>query len=166
MKKLCSITMFVVFLLFCINGIQAQTTESKLSQVELFKQFTGIWKAEAGKDTTFIWEGKSYGNGLDVYVKTETEGKIISEGKAIISYDKKNDKCIQARIMKGSFSMGGVMWFTSKNICEAVYLQDICSPDKATFKIKFEFKSPELLIQTTTENNKVLGVSTFTRGGK
>jgi hypothetical protein len=33
MKTFCKTTMIVVFLLFCTNGIQAQTTQAKLNKV-------------------------------------------------------------------------------------------------------------------------------------
>jgi hypothetical protein len=141
-------------------------TSKELNQIELFKRFIGIWKADAGKDTTFIWEGKSYGDGLDVYVKNETKGKVIKEGKAIISYDKKSDKCVQARNMKGSGSMVGIMWFTSKNICEAIYLQDISNTENAASKWKFEFTSPDLFLQTVTENGKLISTTTFKKEKK
>ncbi len=145
------------------QNVKNTETSKELNQVELFKQFTGTWKAEVGKDTTFIWEGKSYGNGLDVNVKTETKGKIIEEGKVIISYDNKSDKYIQARIMKGAGSLIGEMWFTSKNICEAIYLQDISNPENAASKWKFEFKSPNLMVQIVTENGKLVSTTTFNR---
>ena len=44
MKTIRLTTIFAVFLLFCVSGVQAQTTETKLNQVELYKQFIGTWK--------------------------------------------------------------------------------------------------------------------------
>jgi hypothetical protein len=43
MKKICFTTTIVIFLLLCTNGIQAQTTQTKLNQVELMKHFIGTW---------------------------------------------------------------------------------------------------------------------------
>ena len=75
MKTFCLTTMIVVSLLLCSNGIQAQTTQSQLNQVELMKQFIGIWKAQMGKDTIFIMEGKTFGKGLEFYWKTDIKRK-------------------------------------------------------------------------------------------
>ncbi|MGD0340867.1 MAG: hypothetical protein ABSA76_04055, partial [Bacteroidales bacterium] len=141
--------------------IKYSEPSKELNQVELMKKFTGTWKAEAGKDTSFIWEGRSYGEGLDVYVKTETKGKIISEGKAILAYDKNSDKYIQVRIMKTSGSILAAMWFTSKNTCEGVLYKDISNPEDAQMKAIFEFISPTKLTQTTKVPNKPDEVSTF-----
>ena len=136
--------------------------QKELNQVELMKKFVGKWKEEIGKDTTFIWEGKAYGMGLDLYVKTETKGKIVSEGKGVLAYDKSSDKYIQARIMKASGSLLAVMWFTSKNICEAVLLKDISNPENAQMKVIFEFISPTKFTQTYKAPNTPDKVTTFT----
>lgn len=56
MKTFCLTTMIAVFLFFCSNGMLAQTTQTKLNQVELMKQFLGTWKCEIAKDTFNIWE--------------------------------------------------------------------------------------------------------------
>ncbi len=44
MKKICLTITIAVFLLICSSGIQAQTTQTKLNQVELAKQFLGTWQ--------------------------------------------------------------------------------------------------------------------------
>ena len=148
------------------QGVKNTETSKELNQVELMKKFLGTWKAEAGKDTSFIWESKSYGEGLDVYVKTETKGKIVSEGKAVLAYDNNSDKYIQARIMKTSGSIIGEMWFTTKNTCEGVLLKDISNPENGQFKAIFEFISPTKLTQTYKVPNKPDVVSTFTLQNK
>jgi hypothetical protein len=148
------------------QSVKNNETSKELNQIELMKKFIGTWKAEAGKDTSFIWEGKSYGEGLDVYVKTETKGKIVSEGKAVLAYDNNSDKYIQARIMKTSGSIIGEMWFTTKNTCEGVLLKDISNPENGQFKAIFEFISPTKLTQTYKVPNKPDVVSTFTLQNK
>jgi hypothetical protein len=148
------------------QSVKNTETSKELNQIELMKKFIGTWKAEAGKDTSFIWEGKSYGEGLDVYVKTETKGKIVSEGKAVLAYDNNSDKYIQARIMKTSGSIIGEMWFTTKNTCEGVLLKDISNPENGQFKAIFEFISPTKLTQTYKVPNKPDVVSTFTLQNK
>lgn len=143
------------------NVINTETSK-ELNQIELMKNFRGTWKSDAGKDTTFIWEGKSYGEGLDVYVKTETKGKMVNEGKAVLAYDKNTDKFIQTRIMKGKGSLIAAMWFTSKNTCEAVLYKDMSNPENAQMKAIFEFISPTKFTETDKAPNKPDDVSTFT----
>ena len=38
---------------------QAQTAQTKLNQVELMKQFIGIWQSNVGKDTVDVREWRS-----------------------------------------------------------------------------------------------------------
>lgn len=62
MKKNLLLFSIVFILLVYTNGIQAQTTETKLNQVELMKQFVGRWQHDISKDTIAIWECQQYGN--------------------------------------------------------------------------------------------------------
>ncbi len=62
MKTFLSTTMIV---LLChganVVQVQAQTTQTKLDQMELMKQYLGIWKGELAKDTVMILNFTSYG---------------------------------------------------------------------------------------------------------
>jgi hypothetical protein len=138
--------------------MQAQTTQTKLNQIELGKQFLGTWKGELAKDTFNIWEQKLFGTGMEATIKIVTKGKIITEGKAIMGYDKKNDKLIEADLLEGSDIMVYAFWFTSKNTCIQIPYEYISNPEKAPSKTTFEFKSPDLYIETYTQNNKVVAV--------
>ena len=164
MKTLCLTTMIIVFLLFSLNVLKAQTTQTTLNQVELMKQFVGTWKAEMGKDTIFIMEGKTFGKGLEFYWKTDTKGKIISEGKSIMGYDKINNRIIEPQIWDSSPNI--ILWsglFTSSNKYEAILLKDIANPEKATLKWEYEFKSPDLLVCTYIVNKKTTATYTLNR---
>jgi hypothetical protein len=162
MKTFCVCTMAVVFLFLCSDVTQAQTTQTKLDQAELMKQYLGTWKCEVSKDTTFIFEAKSYGTGLDCLVRAETKGKIIMEGKAIIGYDKKTDKYIEADLFKGSDIILQAIWFISKNTSIEMPYENISKPENGT-KSKGEFKSPDLFISTDLVNNKPVKTNTWTR---
>jgi hypothetical protein len=156
--------MVVAFLLLCTKGIQAQTTQTQLNQVELMKQFIGIWKAEMGKDTIFIMEGKTFGKGLEFYWKTDAKGKIISEGKSIMGYDKINNRIIEPQIWDSGPDI--LLWsglFTSSNKYEAILLKDIANPEKATLKWEYEFKAPDLLVCTYIVNKKTTATYTLNR---
>ena len=148
MKTLFS-TLMIVLLLLGANVAQAQITQTKLDQMELMKQFIGTWKAEIGKDTIFIMEGKTFGKGLEFYWKTDTKGKILSEGKSIMGYDKMNNRIIEPQIWDNSPNI--ILWsglFTSPNIYEAILLKDIPNAEKATVKWEYEFQSRNLLVCT------------------
>jgi hypothetical protein len=163
MKKLCLATVFAAAILFCMNGILAQTSQSKLDQIELFKQFTGSWKSEMGKDTVEYTETKSYGTGLEASFKQVTKDKIFFEGKQLYGYDKKTDKFILSVLGKGKDMVICEMWFTSKNICICIPYSDLSTLQKASYKVEMEIKSPDVMIYKTIVNNKVVETFTFNR---
>ncbi|MCX6262787.1 MAG: hypothetical protein NTY95_18450 [Bacteroidia bacterium] len=163
MKKFCLTIAIAVLCMIISNEVQAQTTQTKLNQVELMKQFAGTWKSETN-DTTNIIEDKSYGDGHDVYIKTETKGKIIWEQKSLIGYDKKNDILIEAIIKHSSPNiMLCSIRFIASNKFEEILLEDISTPENVTEKWINELKSPDLLILTIVKNDKVVSVNTFKR---
>jgi hypothetical protein len=163
MKKFYLTTSIAVFLLLCTNGIQAQTTQTKLNQVELMKQFIAIWKCDVAKDTIQFAEDKSYGTGQDCYFKFVTNGKIVMEERQLRGYDKKLDKYIVAVISNGNDIELYAVWFVSQNKYEWIPLSDISNPEGASFKYEGEFKSPDTLIETTIENNKPVKIDNWTR---
>ena len=115
MKTSCLNTMIVAFLLLYTNGIQAQSTQPKLNQVELMRLQIGVWKCDSNKDTTVFWVGKSYGTGHDCYSKNVVKGKIVKEGRELWGYDKSIDKFICATLDKGKDIEIQAVWFVSKN---------------------------------------------------
>ena len=145
------------------QNVKNTETSKELNQVELFRQFTGTWKGEVGKDTTFLWEGKTNGNAVEANIKIMSKGKIVTQGTSQIIYDKKSDKCIQTEIMKGSDAQLYSWWFTSKTISEVVPFQEISNPENSSLKIIFEFKSPDTLVQTTLVNSKTVKTDTYNR---
>ena len=164
MKKLFLTTAIAVFLLICFNRIQAQTTQTKLNQVELLKQLIGNWKSDAFQDTIWTGECKSFGNGLECSTKTMVKDKVVREGKGFIGYDKKNDKLIECDIIKTTSEITLYsMWFTSPNKFNEILLEDVSNPEKASFIEKYEFKSSDLFTETDLRNNKTVGTYTMHR---
>jgi hypothetical protein len=169
MKTFYLTTMTVVFLLLSSNGIQAQTTQTQLNQVELMKQWIGSWKCEVAKDTTNTAEVISFGNvgAIEQNWTSFVKGKIINEKKAIWGYDRKNDKYIVVEISKNNEGINlSARWFTSKNTIVTIPFEYLSNPEKATTKRVSEIKSPDLFISTTIENNKQGRTVTYTRVGK
>src|SRR5450759_1432745 len=156
-------TTIVALLLVFTNGIQAHVTQSKLNQVEFMKLQIGTFKCVSNKDRTVFWEGKSYGTGLDCYYKNVVKGKIVSEGRELWGYDKSIDKFICASLDKGKDIELQAVWFTSKNVYEYIRYSDISNPEKASWKIVGEFTSPVVVVETTTQNNKIILIETYTK---
>jgi hypothetical protein len=73
MKRTYAFLLGLIFTLLYMNGIDAQTNQPGLNQMELLKQFTGTWENKTNKDTLYIAEFKTYGNdGLEFTLKSVT----------------------------------------------------------------------------------------------
>jgi hypothetical protein len=147
----------MVVSMLCTNGIQAQTTQTHLNQIQLMKQFLDTWKCEFGKDTIVISETKAFGNGgLEMYQKWLFKDEIMFEQKFIWGYDKKSDKYICAKVRNDNPEISLILfWFTSSNICERIPYEYISNPEQATSRAIYEFKSTDLMIVTFYNNNKL-----------
>jgi hypothetical protein len=157
MKKSSFILISIGFLLIGLSEIQAQTTQVKLNQVELMKQFTGNWEAQWA-DTILYLECKAFGTGLDGYYNYKTVGndKIVLEGKQLWGYDSKLDKYVVATLEKGKDIWILAFWFTSTNKYLITSFTDISDPDKAFFKVEGEIISPDTFSETWILNGKVV----------
>lgn len=152
MKKICKTCLIAIFLLTCINELQAQTTQTKLDQQKLIKQFSGKWKCELGKDTFLITESNLFGTGMVSNSQMVANGKVIDSIRQLYGYDKKSDKFIIAELIESSSAIEICnVWFTSENSGEIV----IINPDNSPLKYKFEFKNPDMIVQTAMFNGKV-----------
>jgi hypothetical protein len=138
-------------------------TSKGLNQVELMKQMIGSWKGDVAKDTTLFWDVKSYGTGLECYYKYVNRGKIVSEGKQLWGYDKRVDKNIGTQMTKGEDIVLWAVWFISKNKYEMLSYSDISNPEKASWKMEGEFKSPDMFVETYIVNNKPVKTDTWTQ---
>lgn len=164
MKKIYFIGMIVSLLLLCSDRIGAQTTKTKLNQVELMKQFLGTWQTKIAGDTTQIDEYTAFGNAVVGSIRNITKGKILQSVKELWGYDEKNDKIVFAEVSDSSPNINlYAFWFTSQNSCEGVPYQDISNPEKAVLKYKMEIKSSEEWVMKILQNNKEVAGLTFTR---
>jgi len=151
------------FLFIGLPEIQAQTTQAKLNQIELFKQFIGNWKCELAKDTVYYMEMRAFGTGLDIYDKTVVKDNVISEEKELYDYDCDLDKYVGVDLYKNKRIFVFAMWFASEKKMIAVGYKDISDPDKASFKAEIEFLSSNAFSQTIYSNNKFTAKNYFTR---
>src|SRR5659263_665131 len=164
MKTFCLTTLIVAILLLCTNGIQAQTTQSKLDQIELMKQCLGIWKGELAKDTIMIMNWTSYGKAIEDDYKIVTKDKILYSRKAIYGYDQKYDKIVAAAITDNSPNIDLMaIWFSSKHTANLVGYQYLSNPEKSDFKMQWIFIQSDSAKRIVIYNNKVVSVSTFFR---
>jgi|WetSurMetagenome_2_1015567.scaffolds.fasta_scaffold108802_3 hypothetical protein len=162
MKKIYLTAIISLSLLILSDGLRAQSTLTKLNQAELIKQLTGNWKGDVGKDTTAFWEIKYSDLGLECNFKFVSKDKTVMEGKQLWAYNKKTDKFILSS-MTGMDSGTHGLWFISKSKYLIVPSEDISNPEKASFKLEGEFKSPDIFIQKSVVNNKIVKTDTFNR---
>jgi hypothetical protein len=129
----------------------------------LSKQFIGNWKWDVTKDTTAYYMGKSYGTGFGGNYKFVTKGETIIEGERFYGYDKKVDKYIGVSTVKEQDITIYAMWFTSNNRFIVINYDDISNPEKATWKVEGEFKSPDMFTQTIIIDGKPAVTETIIR---
>jgi hypothetical protein len=155
MKKLYLTTMIAVSLLCCTNGIQAQTTQTPLNQMELMKQFIGNWKCEIVKDATFFTlVVNPFGTAMECNYTVITNGDTVLKEKWIWGYDKNNDKIIEAVISNANADITiNAMSFKSNNTLEKVPYKNISDFTQSSWMVKYEFTTPDLITSTYTNNN-------------
>lgn len=153
-----------LLLLMNVSNAQTPNPNPNLNQVELMKQFIGSWKGEVGQDTIIIGYNIQFGAGLECSSQIVTKGKVLDSVKQLFGYDKAIDKFIIAELIKSSpvIELCGT-WFTSEHSGEMVLFKDISDPSKAALRWKFEFKTPDMIIQTAMLNDKIIKVLTITR---
>lgn len=163
MKTFCLSTIIAVFLLICFKGLQAQTTQTKLNQIELMKQIIGTWKCDIAKDTVYFFEAKAYGTGIEGNPYYVTKGKTVIETTYFAGYDEMSDKFVMPWFIKGNGIGLYVVWFLSNNKYEIIPYKDISNPEKASTRWEAEFKSHNLLVEKVVIDNKLIRTDTYTR---
>jgi hypothetical protein len=139
--------MIAVFLLICINGIQAQTMQTNLNQTELIKQFLGTWNCDIDKDTVEVWECKPYG-----VIHTTTVSQIVKGIKSdsylnTAGFDKRDGKFKGILLYpNGDYFTWIGLFTTDKKL--SVVIVDNLNPEKILAKYEFEFKTPTNRIMT------------------
>jgi hypothetical protein len=155
--------MIAVFILLYANGLQAQTTDVKLSQVELGTKFSGTWEGQLSDDTFIVYENKPYGTGMETNIKIVTQGKTVQEGKGLFGYEKESDKIIEATLLSGSDIICNAYWFTTENKCTGIPLKHLSNPENSVLKWEIEFKTPDIWVVTSIEDNKAVEIDTLYR---
>ena len=164
MKKICLTIQITAFLLICLNGLQAQTEQTKLNYAELNDQLAGSWKYEYGKDTTGYSDFIIYGTGIDAIGKLVSKGKTVRETRINWAYDETLGKLIGLSQIKGGefASLWSVQWI-SKTKYVLVNYKDISNFDEASTKVEGTLKSHDLWDIIYYESNKPVKTVTYTR---
>jgi hypothetical protein len=143
-----------------IYGTQSQAIPAQLNQTDLIKQFAGTWKCELGKDTILMSENIPFGSGLVSNSHTTANGKMLTSVRQLYGYDKKSGKFIIAELIQSSpFIEICNAWFISRTSGELV----ITNPENAPLKFKFEFRSPDIIVQSSIMGTKVVKEITLKR---
>jgi hypothetical protein len=145
-----------------INGIESYTEKNLPSvsskgfnQMELLNKFVGNWEIPLGKDAYEYVVIKSLqgANGLSVYAKWVTNGKMLFEGTGFWGFDKAINR-IDISIM---ISTGDIIHdhgtFTSVNVMEFVNVNNAAAM-KGVSKSTLEFITPDEIKETTTKDAK------------
>jgi hypothetical protein len=156
MKRICLTTAIAVFLVFCLNGLQAQTPQTKLNQVELMKQWLGTWQTTVNKDTVETWEAKPYGKALIITVSYTTKGNKYDSYVCNIGYDDRDDKIKGFNLSPNTDFVTWIGIFTTDKKFNADAL-DTFKPDIVWWKNEIEFKTPTELV---VRGFNTLGVKT------
>jgi len=159
-------TVVIVFLFADTSGLYGQKVQGQLDQIELMKQFLGTWSTDMIRTDTskLIVVINPYGSAMECSFRLISGGKSMNEGKWLWGYNPEYDKFIAAEIMNSSPELNLFTYeFISKNIAEKVELADVADPDPTLLISRFEFKSPDLIVQTVTRNNKLMNTFTITR---
>lgn len=136
-----------------MSKIQVQILETKLDQVELMKQFIGTWEGEFGDNSIFLSENKPFAKGMISNSYMTTNGKVIESIVQLFGYDNKTDKFIIAELKESSSVIEICStWFTSINTGEII----ITNPNDAPFRYRFEFKTPDKIIQIAIKDNQIV----------
>lgn len=163
MKTSGNIMVLAITLFIISETALAQKENPSLAQAELLKKFEGTWICEIGKDTIAQWDMIPWGTGFEARLKYTSLGKIVKEGRGLYGYDKILDKIVEAGITKGKDIGVFVMWFTSGNNWVLIPYSDLTAPEKAGFKMEGEFRSPDNLVETNFENNRIVKIKSWTR---
>ena len=165
MKTLFTFIMTGTLLVFCIKETLAQSTQTKLDQLELMKQYLGIWKGELAKDTFLILNFTSFGKTIEDNYKVVTKGNTLFSGKEIYGYEKNDDKLLIASINDNSTRLNlAVGWFSSKDTGNMVGgYQYLSSPEKSNFRSQWVLVPPDTMRRIVLHNNRIVSKSSFLR---
>jgi hypothetical protein len=124
-----------------------------LNQAELLKKFVGNWEIPISKDTTQFAVIKSLqgGNGLSVYSKWTSKGKMLFEGTGFWAYSAKSNNIDVSFMHSSGYVFHDVGEFTSPNTFEFIDVNNT-----TVTRSKLEIISPNEIKSITLVGNKAV----------
>jgi hypothetical protein len=133
--------LIAVPLLFCLNGVQAQTTTTSLDQLKLNQSFVGTWQQDIGKDTISFWEVQQFEKAT---VSTATL-KIKDKKSFIFAdnwvYSSNQDEFKGVKIYPGGGYGTWIAKFTSEKKFSGDWVRNF-NPGEVTGKFEVIFETP------------------------
>jgi hypothetical protein len=125
-----------------------------LNQAELLMKFIGNWEIRSGNDTSEFVTIKSLqgGNGLSVYAKWVTKGKMLFDGTGFWGYDAAIDKIDISILLSTGDVVHDNAEFLSPTKMEYVNINN-AKAYQGISKSTFEFISPDEIKLTVLVNN-------------
>jgi hypothetical protein len=153
MKKLYFLLTVAVLLLLSTNVMKSQTTQTKLNQTELMKQFLGTWQRNISKDTVEVWECKQYGKSFEMSVYLLIKDKKVPIRLDNLTLSSEIDKFKGFQIYYDGKYSTYIGSFVSDKKINVDFVQDF---NKEIVFFKYEF------VIETTKNVTMTG---FTKDG-
>lgn len=148
MKTFCLTIIIAVFFLICSNGIQAQTTQTKLDQLKLMQEGVGkTWQHVISKDSVEVSEMQQHGNAFVQNVYLVVNGKKSFRFGIITVYSPKEEK------FKGFWFRpnGSYSTFLSSFISEKKYCSDFVqnfNPERVLYRSEAVSETPNSMTAT------------------
>lgn len=153
MKLITNALLITFFIFINMNNLQAQETLTKLDQVELLKKFIGTWKCEYRKDTSLIIENIPFGTGMISNSKIIANGDTIETIIQLYGYDKEKDRFNIAELVKSTSVLEII---NARFISETTGKMVVTNTENAKYQWRFEFKTPDFIIQQALLNDEVV----------
>ena len=119
---LCSMLAFGLYF-----NLSAQSSNEELNQVELMKQFIGKWAAEAGKDSTWLWEITPSNKGYVHSFYLNVNGETVATQPGIFGFGSEYKTTNLFILYPDGFISRDIGGFVSDNkyVAERFYPQDM-----------------------------------------
>jgi hypothetical protein len=134
-------TTIVLFILLIPNGIQAQTTKTKLNQMQLYKQFVGTWQANIGADSIEVREYREYGLAFVIDVYHVIKGQKIPKYINNVSFDSNEGKFKGFLLYPNGGYFTWIGLFTKNNLFSGDIVFNF-NPEAAWSKFHADFINP------------------------
>lgn len=153
MRLITNTLLFTLFIFTTMNKLQAQETPIKLDQVELLKQFIGSWTCDYEGGASLVIKNTPFGNGMISNSKVVNNEETIETIIQLYGYDKEKDIINVAELIKSTSDLEIInLKFISETSGEMI----VTNTENAKYKWRFEFKTPDLILQQAILDDEVV----------